>query len=167
MAILSIHKYPHPVLKQQAQPVTEIDDTILQLIDDMTETMYQAPGVGLAANQVGVLHRVIVCDISPREEGANLITLINPEIVASEGEIVYKEGCLSVEEFTSEVCRKACVTVVGLDREGKQIEIRGENLLAIVLQHEIDHLNGMLFIDRLSRLKRSLYHRQIRKQQKK
>jgi peptide deformylase len=167
MAILSIHKYPHPVLKQEAQPVTEIDDTILQLIDDMAETMYQAPGVGLAANQVGALHRVIVCDISPREEGPNLVTLINPEIVASEGEMVYKEGCLSVEDFTSEVRRKACVTVVGLDREGKQLEIKGENLLAIVLQHEIDHLNGTLFIDRLSRLKRSLYLRQIRKQQKK
>ena len=167
MAILPVRKYPDPVLKQKAEPVKEITPEIQQLIDNMIETMYHAPGIGLAANQVGALHRVVVFDISPREEGHSPVAIINPQIVAAEGELTYKEACLSVGDFSSEVRRKAWVTVTGLDREGKPLEIKGEGLLAVVLQHEIDHLDGMLFVDRLSRLKRSLYQRQVRKQMQK
>lgn len=167
MAILPIRKYPDPVLKQPAASVTELNEEIQQLIDDMTETMYQAPGIGLAANQVGSLQRVIVFDISPPEERPNPTVIINPRIVAAEGELTYKEACLSVGDFSSEVRRKARVTVTGLNRDGKPLEITGEGLLAVVLQHEIDHLDGFLFIDRISRLKRSLYQRQLRKQREK
>jgi peptide deformylase len=166
MAILPIRKYPDPVLKQKAEPVKEITAEIQQLIDNMAETMYQAPGIGLAANQVGALYRVVVFDISPREEGHKLVAIINPQIVTAEGDLTYKEACLSVGDFSSEVRRKACVTVTGIDREGNPLEIKGEGLLAVVLQHEIDHLDGLLFVDRLSRLKRSLYQRQVRKQMK-
>jgi peptide deformylase len=136
-----------------------------QLVDDMAETMYVAPGIGLAANQVGELQRLIVFDVSQKEgRPRNLQVVINPSIVEQEGEIVYEEGCLSVADFSAEVRRHARVLVNGLDREGKPIEIMGEGLLAIVLQHEIDHLNGVLFIDHISRLKRGLYLNRLRKQ---
>ncbi len=167
MAILPIRKYPDPVLKQTAEPVTEINGEIHRLIEEMAETMYQAPGIGLAANQVGCLQRVVVCDITPRDEGRNLMVLINPEIIATSGETVHPEGCLSVEDFTCDVRRHACVTVSCLDRQGNPQKIEAQDLLAIVLQHEIDHLNGTLFIDRISRLKRSLYQRQLKKQKRK
>ncbi|MDD3579760.1 MAG: peptide deformylase [Desulfobacca sp.] len=167
MAILPILKYPDPVLKQPSVPVEEINDEVQKLIDDMTETMYQAPGIGLAANQVGALHRVIVFDVSPPEERPKPVVIVNPKIIAAEGEVKYTEACLSVGDFSSEVRRKARVTVSGLDRQGHPLEIEGEGLLAIVLQHEIDHLDGRLFIDRISRLKRGLYMRQIQKQMKK
>jgi peptide deformylase len=129
----------------------------------MADTMYDAPGIGLAANQVGALHRVIVFDISPKEEGRNLNVIINPEIVACSGELVHEEACLSVREYSCDVRRKACITVSGLDREGNPVQVEAKDLLAVVLQHEIDHLDGVLFIDRISRLKRSLYNRQLRK----
>ncbi len=167
MAVLAIQKYPDPVLKAKAQPVTEITPEIQCLIDNMADTMYQAPGIGLAANQVGALHRVIVFDITPKEEGRNLNVIINPEIVASSGELVQQEACLSVVDYSCDVRRKACVTVTGLDREGKPVCIEAKDLLAVVLQHEIDHLDGILFIDRISRLKRSLYKRQLQKSLKK
>ncbi|MFP3868307.1 MAG: peptide deformylase [Desulfobacteraceae bacterium] len=167
MAILPILKYPDPMLKQPAAPVDEINEEIEKLIDDMIETMYQAPGIGLAANQVGALHRVIVFDVSPPEERPQPVVLLNPEIVYAEGEQIYTEACLSVGDFSSEVRRKALVTVDGIDRQGKPLKIRGEGLLAVVLQHEIDHLDGRLFIDRISRLKRGLYIRQLRKQTQK
>jgi len=167
MAVLEIQTYPAPVLKEKAKPVAAIDSEIQCLIDDMADTMYHAPGIGLAANQVGALHRVIVFDITPKEEGRNLNVLINPEIVAAEGELVHPEACLSVLDYSCDVRRKACVTVTGLDREGKPVCIEAKDLLAVVLQHEIDHLDGILFIDRISRLKRSLYKRQLQKNLKK
>jgi peptide deformylase len=167
MAILEIQKYPEPVLKEKARPVEDITEDIQCLIEDMADTMYDAPGIGLAANQVGALHRVIVFDITPKEEGRNLNVIINPEIVAASGDLVHQEACLSVSDYTCDVRRKACITVAGLDREGKPVEIEAKDLLAVVLQHEIDHLDGVLFIDRISRLKRSLYNRQLRKTLKK
>ena len=167
MAVLDIQKYPEPVLKEKARPVERITDDILCLIDDMADTMYEAPGIGLAANQVGALHRVIVFDVTPKEEGRNLSVIINPEIIASEGSLVHQEACLSVVDYSCDVRRHACVTVAGLDREGKPLQIEARDLLAVVLQHEIDHLDGILFIDRISRLKRSLYKRQLQKNQKK
>jgi peptide deformylase len=130
----------------------------------MIETMYDAPGVGLAAPQVGVSLRVVIIDVSPREEGSSgLIELINPEIILAEGEQIEEEGCLSIPGFVSEVKRKAKVRVSGLNRHGEPVEIEGEGLLARALQHEIDHLDGVLFIDRLSRLKRELLKKKIEK----
>jgi peptide deformylase len=165
MAILPIRKLPDPVLREQAREVTEINRELQRLIDDMADTMYAAPGLGLAASQVGVLHRLIVFDVSHREGGPrDLQVILNPCITAGEGEITREEGCLSVADFSAEVKRHAKVKVKGLDREGKPIEMTGEGLLAVVLQHEVDHLDGILFIDHLSRLKRGLYLRRLRKQ---
>ncbi|MDP3182807.1 MAG: peptide deformylase [Desulfobaccales bacterium] len=165
MAVLPILKLPDPLLRQQAKEVTRINGELQTLIDDMAETMYAAPGLGLAANQVGVVRRVIVFDVSHREGGPrDLKVLLNPCITAGEGEIIREESCLSVADFSAEVRRHARVTVTGLDREGKPLEITGEGLLAVVLQHEVDHLNGVLFIDRISRLKRGLYLRRLKKQ---
>jgi peptide deformylase len=167
MAILDIQTYPHPVLKEKAQPVTEITPEIQCLIDNMADTMYHAPGIGLAANQVGALQRIIVFDLDHKNGERNLQVIINPEIVAASGELVHQEACLSVRDYSCDVKRKACVTVTGLDREGKPICLEAKDLLAVVLQHEIDHLDGILFIDRISRLKRSLYKRQLQKSLKK
>ena len=167
MPVLEIQRYPEPVLKEKARPVEKINDGIQCLIEDMADTMYEAPGIGLAANQVGSLHRVIVFDITPKEDGRNLNVIINPEIIASEGSLVHQEACLSVVDYSSDVRRHACVTVAGLDREGNPVQIEAKDLLAVVLQHEIDHLDGILFIDRISRLKRSLFKRQLQKNLKK
>jgi peptide deformylase len=165
MAVLPILKLPEPLLRQQAQEVTRVNGELQTLIDDMAETMYAAPGLGLAANQVGVLRRVIVFDVSHRDGGPrDLQVVINPCITAEEGEVIREEGCLSVADFSAEVRRHARVTVTGLDREGKPLKVTGEGLLAVVLQHEVDHLNGILFIDRISRLKRGLYLRRLKKQ---
>jgi peptide deformylase len=165
MAILPIVKLPAPVLRQEAREITEINGKLQGLIDDMGETMYAAPGLGLAANQVGELQRLIVFDVSHKEGGPRkLQVVLNPCIAAGEGDIIREEGCLSVADFSAEVRRHAKVLIKGLDREGKPIEITGEGLLAVVLQHEIDHLNGILFIDHISRLKRGLYLRRLKKQ---
>lgn len=165
MAVLPICKLPDPVLRREAQEIADINGNLQRLIDDMAETMYAAPGLGLAANQVGALHRLIVFDVSHKERGPRrLQVVLNPCIVDQEGEMVYEEGCLSVPDFAAEVRRHGKVLVKGLDREGKPIEITGEGLLAVVLQHEIDHLNGVLFIDHISRLKRGLYLRRLKKQ---
>lgn len=163
MAILEILKYPDPRLSRIAQPVENISDTIVRLIDDMLETMYAAPGVGLAANQVGALHRIIVLDVDHENPRKNVYKLINPTIVRSEGEILWEEGCLSVVDFTAEVRRAAQVKVGALDENEKEVSIEAEGLLAVALQHEIDHLDGKLFIDRISRLKRDLYTRKRKK----
>jgi peptide deformylase len=164
MAILHICAYPEKVLSQPAEPITSIDeDVIKKLADHMAETMYNAPGIGLAANQVGVAKRLLVADIAPRGSESELIVLANPEIVAAEGEVIIEEGCLSVPEYQAEVKRHEKITVRGLDLNGEEVEIEAEGLLAVVLQHEIDHLNGVLFIDRISRLKRDLYKRRLRK----
>jgi peptide deformylase len=165
MAVIPILKLPEAVLRQEAREITEINGKLQRLIDDMGDTMYAAPGLGLAANQVGELQRLIVFDLSHKEgRPRKLQAVLNPCIVDGEGEITHEEGCLSVADFSAEVRRKAKVLVKGLDREGKPIEIVGEGLLAIVLQHEIDHLNGVLFIDHISRLKRGLYLRRLKKQ---
>ena len=163
MAILEILKYPDPRLCRIARPVENITDDIVQLINDMVETMYAAPGVGLAANQVGALHRIVVLDIDHENPQKKVYKLINPSIVRSEGEILWEEGCLSVVDFTAEVRRAARVEVAALDDHGKETEIEAEGLLAVALQHEIDHLDGKLFIDRISRLKRDLYTRKRKK----
>jgi peptide deformylase len=164
MAILHICTYPEEILRQRAEPITEIDEEVVELVDHMAETMYSAPGIGLAATQVGVAKQVLVVDIAPRRPESELIVLINPEIVAAEGEVIFEEGCLSVPDYQAEVKRHEKITVRGLNLKGEEVEIEAEGLLAVVLQHEIDHLNGMLFIDRLSKLKRDLYKRKVRKQ---
>ncbi|MER3445386.1 MAG: peptide deformylase [Candidatus Dadabacteria bacterium] len=162
MSLLRILSYPDPRLRKRSLSVERIDKEIEKLLDDMIETMYKAPGVGLAAPQVGVNLRVIVIDVSVRQEGTpGLIQLINPEIISSEGSQVEEEGCLSIPGFSSEVRRKATVRVQGLDRSGKPIEIEGSGLLARAFQHEIDHIDGILYIDRLSRLKRELMKKRV------
>ena len=165
MAVIPIRKLPDEVLRQKAKEITEINGELQRLIDDMSETMYAAPGIGLAAPQVGRLHRLIVFDVAHREGGnRDLKVIINPCITQVEGELSHEEGCLSVADFSAEERRHARVTVKGLDREGKPLTISGEGLLAVVLQHEVDHLDGILFIDRISRLKRSIYLRRLKKQ---
>ncbi len=146
-----------------ADPVENIDEDIQQMINRMAETMYAAPGVGLAATQVGETKRILIYDISPKDEGRNLSVLINPEIILAEGEIVYDEACLSVIDFSAEITRNAKVKVRGVDRDGNPVEIEAEDLLARCLQHEIDHLNGILIIDYISSLKRSLYRKKMMK----
>jgi peptide deformylase len=207
MSLLKILKYPDPFLRKKCAPVEEIDEELLTLLDDMTETMYAARGVGLAASQVGADKRIVVIDVSPwfrndgeeegegedesrdagdaaeaahaecshsdecshchdeeEYDGPGLIELINPVIVSSEGEAIAEEACLSIPGFSSEVKRKYKIVVEAYNREGDPIEIEAEDLLARVFQHEIDHLDGILFIDRLSRLKRELIKRKIEKE---
>ncbi len=166
MSELKIYAYPDPVLKQSAEPVEDIDEELQKIIDQMFETMYAAPGIGLAANQVGVLKRVIVFDGLPREDEAKPLVLINPEIIAGEGSIKWDEACLSVPDYTAEVTRKSYIKVKGLDRYGDPLELEANDLLAVCLQHEIDHLDGILFIDRISSLKRALYKKKIKKMEK-
>jgi len=163
MALRKILTYPATELKNPGKPVENIDGTIDELVNDMVETMYAAPGVGLAAPQVGAGHRVIVLDVDHENPGKNLIKLINPTIVEREGSIVWEEGCLSVVDFTSEVTRSRRVLVKGWTPEQKEIAVEGADLLAVALQHEIDHLDGKLFIDRISNLKRDLYRRKVKK----
>jgi peptide deformylase len=166
MAFLEILKYPNPNLKKKSQPVGKIDQRLRQLVRDMAETMYSAPGVGLAAPQVGFPLRLVLIDVTPANQPKNLMVLINPEIVASEGECLWEEGCLSVPDFAEEVKRKKKVVVRCQNLEGETVEIEGEDLLAVALQHEIDHLDGILFIDHLSPLKRDLYKRRLQKEKK-
>ena len=155
--------WPDPVLKKPAAAVARVDDEIRKLIDDMVETMYAADGVGLAAPQVGVAKRIVVIDTSPKQEGQRLLHLVNPEIVKAEGDTTYTEGCLSIPGEAEEVERAAKVWVKALDRDGKAIEIEGEGLLAIALQHELDHLDGVLFVDHLSSLKRELIRKRMKR----
>jgi len=159
MAILEILKYPNPVLSKVAAPVKNITGKTLQLVNDMLETMYAAPGVGLAAPQVGQSMRIIVLDIDHENPGKQVYKLINPVVARSEGEVFWEEGCLSVIDYTAEVRRAARVEVLASDENDKEVRIVAEGLLAVALQHEIDHLDGKLFIDRISRLKRDLYRR--------
>lgn len=164
MAILEIKTYPEKVLKQKASAVENIDGKLQRLIDDMLETMYAAPGIGLAAPQVGVSKRVIVIDVSHREEEKTpLVILINPEIIDAEGETESEEGCLSLPGYTTSVIRSDRVVVRGLDRKGKPVEIGGGGLLCRALQHEIDHLNGTLLIDRISSIKREFFKKRFQK----
>ena len=163
MAVLKICTFPNPVLKQKSRPIPKIDPKVLQLVQDMAETMYSAPGVGLAAPQVGHSLRLAVIDVTPADQPKNLLVLINPEIVAAEGECTWDEGCLSVPDCNEEVKRSKKVVVRYQNLQGESAEITGEELLAIALQHEIDHLDGILFIDRLSPLKRRLIKKKFQK----
>ena len=169
MARLDILTYPNPKLAEKSTSVEQVDDTIRTLIDDMIETMYTADGVGLAAPQVGVNQRVIVLDCEPREdaEGKPLphkpLAIVNPVITAKDGKIIWEEGCLSVPDYTDEVERAAQVTVEGLGRDGEPLKIEADGLLAVCLQHEIDHLDGVLFVDRLSRLKQTMVKKKLKK----
>ncbi|MCE1225075.1 MAG: peptide deformylase [Geobacteraceae bacterium] len=161
--IRPILTFPDPLLKQKSAPVTIITDEIIQLAKDMAETMYDAPGVGLAAPQIGVLQRVIVIDVAAKNEAPQLITVINPAIIQGEGETYEEEGCLSVPDFSANVKRYERVVVKGLSLEGQERIWHAEDLLAVAFQHEIDHLDGILFVDRLSPLKRDLFVKKSKK----
>jgi peptide deformylase len=164
MSELEILTYPNRFLNHPTKPLVNIDGKVQQMIDKMATTMYAAPGVGLAAIQVGWDKSLLVYDISPRDEKRSLDVLINPKIIDSEGEVLSEEeGCLSVPDFRSDVKRAARILVEGVDRDGKPLRIDAQGMLAVVLQHEIDHLNGTLFIDRISTLKREMYKRRMKK----
>jgi peptide deformylase len=155
--------WPDPRLKKKAAPVSRVDDSIRALVKDLFETMYAADGVGLAAPQVGALKRIIVLDTSPRQPEAKPVAMINPEIVAREGTILYDEGCLSVPGEAEEVERAAQVKVRFLDPDGNHQEIQADGLLAIAIQHETDHLNGVMFVDHISILKRELIRKRMKR----
>ena len=161
MALREVLQFPDPRLKRVSEPIEKITDEIRALAQDMLEVMYDEPGIGLAAPQVGEAVRLIVMDTDWKdEEGAGErrpLVLVNPEIVAREGSLIWTEACLSVPDFSAEVERAARVTVRGLDLEGREVVEEAEELRAVCFQHELDHLDGVLFIDRISRLKRSLY----------
>jgi len=168
MPILKILTFPDKFLRQPTKPVENIDGEIQKVIDGMADIMYEAPGVGLAAIQVGYDKSIIVYDVSLKEEKRSLQVLINPKIISSEGKIVSEnEGCLSVPDLRVDIKRSSSILVEGLDREGKPLKIEADELLALVLQHEIDHLNGTLIIDHISSLKRQLYKRRVQKALKK
>lgn len=181
MALLEICKYPAEVLLKKALPVENIDDGVKQLVKDMGETMFDAPGVGLAAPQVGQSKRIIVYnpnaanpdkkesekedqEKAPKEEEREFQTLINPEIIASSGSLISEnEACLSVPDYSCDVKRFETVTVRGMNLEGKKLEFDAHGLLAVIMQHEIDHLDGILYIDRISTLKRNMYKKKVKK----
>ncbi|MBI9090370.1 MAG: peptide deformylase [Desulfobacterium sp.] len=170
MALLKIYHYPEQVLLEKALPVETIDETIIKLVNDMGETMFDAPGVGLAAPQVGESKRIIVYNPSPgaseddEDTPQEFKALINPEIIASSGSITSEdEACLSVPDYSSDVKRFETVTVRGLNLEGKKLEFDAQGILAVIMQHEIDHLDGVLYIDRISALKRKMYKKKLKK----
>ncbi len=165
MSKLDILTYPNKTLSQPTTPLENIDGKVQEMIDGMANTMYEAPGIGLAAIQVGWDKSVLIYDISPREESRALQVLVNPKIITQEGQMISEnEGCLSVPDFRADVKRSEFISVEGHDREGNPIRLDAEGMLAIVLQHEIDHLNGTLFIERISSLKRQMYKRRVKKQ---
>ncbi len=163
MAVREILIIGDPTLARVSEPVSEITEDVVRLARDMVETVHAAPGVGLAAPQVGVNKRLIVVDVSVGEDNAALHVLINPEIVEREGEAVCEEGCLSVPDIKEKVVRPYRVVVRGLDLQGRPVEVEGEDLLARALCHEIDHLDGILFVDKLSALKRTLIRKKLKK----
>lgn len=164
--VLEIRKYPDPVLTKKAEKVEKIDQELQKLIDNMIETMYAAPGVGLAAPQVGRSIRLIVFDPSVRNEEGKLTVLINPEIIDKDGEAIMKEGCLSVPGLEAEIKRAENIKVTGLDKNGNAVNIDAKDFLARVIQHEIDHLDGILLLDRIGFLKRDIFKRRLMKQLK-
>ncbi len=164
MARLPIIEFPDPRLRTVARPVKEVDTRIRQLIDDMFETMYEAPGIGLAATQVDVHEQLLVLDVS--EDKTYPMVFINPQILSSEGSQVYQEGCLSVPGIYADVKRANTIVVRALDRDGQPFEISAEGLLAVCIQHEMDHLAGKVFVDYLSPLKRELVRKKLAKQRR-
>ena len=163
MVLREIHTWPSAVLKERAVPVDDFGESLQELVDDMVETMYDAPGIGLAAPQVGVSHRLLVIDLSSGTEVDELLVLVNPEIVSTEGEVESEEGCLSLPGLTLKMCRPERVVARGQDRHGEELEIEAEGLLARALQHEIDHLNGVLLIDRLHPIRRELLKKKLKR----
>ena len=164
MSILDISVYPAPILKKVAAKITRIDDATRQLAEDMLETMYQAPGVGLAAPQVGRSIALIVVDPATGDEAPpDPMILVNPEIISCSGSTAMVEGCLSVPDYSAEVSRYQKIVVKALNLDEEEVEMTLEDFPAIVIQHEIDHLNGTLFIDRISRLKRNIFERKLKK----
>lgn len=161
MAILDILQYPDPRLRTKAAPVTQVDAAIRSQVDDMYETMYAAKGVGLAATQVNIHLRLFTMDVSENHDQP--MCIVNPEIISQEGEIYEGEGCLSVDSAFDKVKRAAKVTMRGTDLDGKPVELHAEGLMAVCIQHEIDHLNGILFVDHLSRLKQDRIKKKIEK----
>lgn len=168
MSIQKIYQYPEPVLRQETEKIDTFDSKLVKLVEDMADTMYDAPGIGLAAPQIGKSIKLIVVDTSEdRDDEKKYQALVNPEIIAHEGNQVDEEGCLSVPELTANVTRYQKITVSYQDLQGQAHELSTEDRFAVVLQHEIDHLNGILFIDHLSPLKRSLYKKKVKKWLKK
>jgi peptide deformylase len=166
MALLDICTYPDPVLREKASSIKTFDRNLSKLIEDMAETMYNAPGIGLAANQVGKPLQLLVIDLQKPDYEHGLIVLINPQIVTAEGEITYEEGCLSVPEFFATVKRFNQITVRAVDEHWNPVEIQASGLLAIALQHEMDHLNGKLIIDRIGSISRDIFIRKWKKKQR-
>ena len=164
MAILDILEFPDPRLRTKAKPVTKVDDKIRKLTDDMLETMYEAPGIGLAATQVNVHQRIVVIDVS--EEKNEPLVLINPEYDVLEGEQEFDEGCLSVPGYYETVTRAEKIRLKALNREGEPYEMVCEGLLSVCVQHELDHLDGKLFVDHISKLKRERIRKKLVKEQK-
>ncbi|MCT7665136.1 peptide deformylase [Shinella kummerowiae] len=164
MTIKPLIILPDPILREVSKPIETIDSEVKKLADDMLETMYDAPGIGLAAIQIGVARRMLVLDVSKDGEDKKPLVFINPEVVASsDARSVYEEGCLSIPDYYAEVERPAAITVKHLDRDGKEQIVEADGLLATCLQHEIDHLNGVLFIDHISKLKREMVIRKFTK----
>jgi peptide deformylase len=163
MALREIVSYPFPILKDTAKPVSDFGEDLKKLVADMAETMYAAPGVGLAAPQINIPLQLCVIDISPKDGPRELIVLANPKIVKGEGEEIDEEGCLSVRDYCSKVPRYAKIWVEAQDITGQPISFEAEGYFARVIQHELDHLNGTLFIDRISSLKRTLYKKKLKK----
>jgi len=163
MAIKKIFTYPDPILRQKVETVTSFDDALKQLAGDLAETMYDAPGAGLAANQIGVCLRVAVIDVSASKEEKKHLVLVNPEIIDKQGRQVDEEGCLSVIDLTANVERYRKLLVQAQDLDGKTWQFPADDFFARVIQHELDHLNGILFIDHLSPLKRALYKKRLKK----
>jgi len=163
MAIKKILTFPNPVLRQKVKTVTSFDESLKELATDLAETMYDAPGAGLAANQIGVCLRVVVVDVSENKEEKKHLVLVNPEIIDKEGCQIDEEGCLSVIDLTAKVERYRKLLVRAQDLDGKSWEFPAEDFFARVIQHELDHINGILFIDHLSSLKRMLYKKRLKK----
>lgn len=155
--------YPAPVLRKKAVEIEAFDDALRELAEDMAETMYDAQGVGLAGNQIGVARQIVVVDISTEENERKYIVLINPVISEGEGKVCDQEGCLSVVEYSAKVNRFRKIRVTALDPEGKELDFIAEDRFARIIQHEVDHLHGTLFIDRISSLKRGLYKKKLKK----
>jgi peptide deformylase len=163
MAVLPILTYPDPILKSVAEPIGEVTEDVRKLAEDMAETMYAAPGVGLAANQVGVLKRIFVIDVADEDEPSNLLVFINPEILEMDGEQSFNEGCLSFPGASESIKRAETVKVRALGVDGEPFELEADGLLAVAIQHENDHLNGVLMIDKVGSLKKRRISRQVQK----